>query len=53
VAEAHHVVSGESRDQIAPELSRAADDDDAAQNTPPIRLRVSSISASRVIHWML
>ncbi len=53
VREPAHVLAGERLDEVAAELSRAADDRDANQNTPPMRLSVCSISARRVIHSML
>ena len=53
MGEAADVFGGERLDDVAPELPRAAEHDDAGQNTPPMRLRVASISARSSIHWML
>ena len=53
VGEAADVFGGERLDDVAPELPRAAEHHDAGQNTPPMRLRVASISARSSIHWML
>ena len=53
VRESPDVLPREGLDEVAAELSRAAENDDAAQNTPPIRLSVASISARSCIHWML
>src|SRR5947199_32726 len=50
VREPPDVLPRKRLDEVAAELSRAAEDDDAAQNTPPIRLSVASISARSPIH---
>ncbi len=53
VRQAADVVSRERLDDVAAELTGAADDDDATQKTPPMRLSVCSMSASSVIQSML